>query len=361
MYTESISFKKIDGSSSVNTITFQSETGINSDVMIQAESNDSTGYVIKFNSCSFFRIKNVSIKIVETPVNFGSVVGFFYETNNTRIEGCILYGIKKDEFNDSWSVIYSATASNNNSIINNTILDGSFGICWSTNFNVYSEGLVIQGNLIKESYYGIYITQSDDLRIIGNIITTSHPDILQTVRVGVYSSTGFEISKNKLNFSAGSGMLIANCVGNDSSKLVLTNNIITGSSNGYVSYGLVISRSTYLEIYHNTIQVASKIDAAMEVGDLCDKTKLYNNVFSNIGGGYAIRVSDQYPAGGSDYNCFYTNGPNFSLCSSVLKDFSGFKAITKMDGNSICVLPEFISTDDLHAKAGSPWAVQLNR
>jgi parallel beta-helix repeat protein len=347
VYNERIALTKINGASSVNTIIFQSQTGFNGDVMIQANTDDN-GFVLKLEGSGFISFKNLSFKTLSTSTSSGKVIGFLGKVNNTRMEGCILYG-SKTIGSSGFSVIYSANGNDRNTIINNTIINGSYGIFWDGDINNLDDGLLIQGNRVKDGN-GIFIINSRNMRCLSNEVTSSSVNTAQGMTFAF--CTGFEISKNKVKIAKGSGIDLSSCEGKDTSKLVFANNFVTVSD---ATFGLKISRCSYLETHYNSIQVASKGDA-LQIGNSCINCKpvnLYDNIFSNIGGGYAVNVQDKKTLGNSNYNCLYTSGSSLAYYAGVIGSLAVWETVTKLDANSISSIPGFISVNDLHVNANS--------
>lgn len=348
-YNERIAISKIKGASAANTITFQSESGLNLDVMIQANTDDN-GYVLKFDGCDFVSVKNVCLKTLSTSANTGHVAGFFNKTANTRIEQCILYGNVNAGSSFGLSVINGDNGNDKNSIVNNTILNGGYGIYWNSDGNNTGSGLLIQGNTVKEATTGIYIFNSKNVRVWSNEITNT--SATTSKGMNIFFCNGFDVSKNTIRITKGAGIEVSSCVGTDSTKLFLKNNSITVND---ATLGLRVFRSAFLEIHYNSIQVAK--GDALQIDQSCAGCKaanLSNNIFSNTGGGYAINVKDKSALGTSDYNCFYTTGTYLGFYANAITNLPNWKFATKTDAKSISAVPGFVSASDLHITAASP-------
>ena len=360
VYNERITLPIIEGTSSVNSITFQSMSGINTDVLIQGNTSDA-GYVLKFDGVSYINIKNITLKTLITSGSYSKLIGFLGKTNNTRIEGCLLYGGKNGS-PDETSVIYGNNGNNKNSIVNNTILNGGYAIYWVADANTYGSGLTIEGNRIKEGGNGIVISYLKKTRCSNNEITLANTTTYQGMRFS--NCSGFEISKNKINIAKGSGIELLNCAGADTAKQFLVNNFVSVNDG---TSGVYIYNCGSVEAYYNSIHIITKGNALSVASGCsgCKSTILYDNIFSNAGSGYAINVADKFTLGMSDYNCLYANSTTFAYYNStVINDLATWKATTKLDGNSISANPGFISATDLHVNnkslvggAGKPFVL----
>lgn len=349
VYNERITLPKIEGTSSVNTITFQSMSGINTDVLIQGNTSDA-GYVLKFDGVSYINIKNITFKTLVTSDYYSKLIGFLSKTNNTRIEGCLLYGGKNGS-PDLTSVIYGNNANDKNSLVNNTILNGGYGIYWLGDISTNGVGLTIEGNRIKDGANGIYISNSRNLRCSSNEVTSASTAAFEGMRF--YNCSDFEISKNKINIAQGSGIELWNCAGSDTVKQLLVNNFVSVADG---TFGVKVYKCGSVEAYYNSIHIITKGDAIVIEGlcDNCKPTKLYNNIFSNAGSGYAINVADFYSLVNSDYNCLYTNTTAFAYYNrGAISNLVAWKATTKLDDNSISANPGFIAATNLHVNNNS--------
>ncbi len=66
-YTEQLSIPEIAGTSTINSITFQSQSGNASDVIIQFQPTSSDNYVINLNGTDNLRLKNLTLQSITDP------------------------------------------------------------------------------------------------------------------------------------------------------------------------------------------------------------------------------------------------------------------------------------------------------
>ena len=74
-----------------------------------------------------------------------------------------------------------------------------------------------------------------------------------------------------------------------------------------------------------------------------------DNIFVSPGGGYAYYINPASAIATSNYNDFYTTGPNLAYWNGNRADLAALKAASSKDANSISANPKYRSATDLHA------------
>ncbi len=356
-YNEQISIAQIAGTSATDSVIFQSETGINTDVVIYY--NNSTlnnNYIFEFKGADYVTMKNLTLgETTPTFSNFGTI---FYLNNNAQyinILNNILNGRVVTTSYNVYDVIASDNTNNTNTTIkNNKINSGNIAI----NLKGYSFGspgrnLTIEGNTIDNSYSGgIELNYYDSVIIASNMImTTSNNSSYKGLKLmGVlYKSS---VYNNKIYGSVGSyGMFLLYCVGTQTRPFYVYNNMVQiGGTN--LTYGIYNFQGSRMVISYNSINVNSTdtTSVAFSIQGTNGGTQTYqNNIFANTGGGYAFYTPNTSLISGSNYNNLYTTGS--ILANNGISDLTNLTMWTDstgLDANSISVDPLFFSPSDLH-------------
>jgi trimeric autotransporter adhesin len=159
-----------------------------------------------------------------------------------------------------------------NSIINNTVTGGYYGIVNASNSGntvLESFGNIIKGNtLIDNAGYGITITGQGFSEIDSNNISQPTRTVVNTGGFfGIYmfgQNQGMKISRNKvhdiLNGLKNStvqifGITISGCTTDAANPNVMTNNLMYNFKGNGWQYGFYSSSSNYVKYYHNTISL----------------------------------------------------------------------------------------------------------
>jgi hypothetical protein len=288
------------------------------------------------------------------------------------------------------SSVSAVNGTTNNTIKNCNILAGSNTV--SSTFGIYvggttisttgtgdnNDNIVIQNNVIKRAYYGIYARASsyigfnDGLQIIGNEIGSATPAEYVLFRgMDIHYANAPLISQNKI-FNMNTSTLSASIAGIDLGTGVLdaqvVRNNLTGikntSTGGWGSYGILISGTTgtinaliannfisdmtgsnytagttfhaygirlaggyYTKVYHNSINfygpvtggTSASVSANLIIAStLAQGTEIVNNIFRNV---------QQFAVSGSNiYNIYLIAG--VSLAASNNNDYFGTSSST---------------------------------
>ena len=89
-YNEQISIDEVEGSDTTNTITFQSESGNNTGVVLTSNSTFSDNYTVRFNGADYVTFSNMTLEA--TNVSYARVIELTGASNNIHIDGNILIG-----------------------------------------------------------------------------------------------------------------------------------------------------------------------------------------------------------------------------------------------------------------------------
>jgi len=365
-YNERFIIPAITGTSASNTITFQSQTGDSSDVLItHAFVNSDSLFIVKFDTTSYITFKSVSFNAVNTTTSELYDIILLNNSKNISFLNCSISGL--GQTGGPWisakyiiQSIEDSISADNLIISNSEIKNGGYGIYLigkdentkTSNVNIlnnkftdigsmaielkyYNKSKINDNNLLVSPwYYGIYLNTTDSINIIKNNI-----DLISGNKWGIYISNSkhLDIEKNKL-INLSTGIYLYGCDNELGNESKIFNNFIS-------SYrGIDIDQSDYYKIYNNSIN-SSENSLNLAYGNYIEcKNNIFNNKSSNsclnIGGGTNLIF---------DYNDIYTSGSILGTWAGAnCANLSEWQSTSGQDANSISVNPDFLSNDDLH-------------
>ncbi|MBN4049706.1 right-handed parallel beta-helix repeat-containing protein, partial [Bacteroidales bacterium AH-315-N07] len=358
-YNEQIEIGQLIGISSSRDVTFQSEGGDSSKVILSYSSlNSNNNYVIKLNGSDYIRFKNMTI--FASDVSFAQAIYFLNEAGNNEFSNCVIKGNKTNLDSPYLYVIHSDPSTNNNYNIfrNNLIQYGSYGmyLIGFNNNNEVEKSIIIENNQFLDQYKSsIYIQNHDAPQIKYNTFLSDSSSNSYLRIYGYAIQNDLKIMNNRiLGNNGGYGIELINCNAQSSAIGLISNNFIhIGGDTGDVSYGIYLSNCDYQKIIFNSVNVTGK-DPDKSFG-LYVINGIYNvsknNIIANKGGGKAIYLNPKSPVPlqESDYNNLFTSGSSLGSYNNLPQlDLNEWKSGVGLDQNSISVDPLFYSVTDLH-------------
>ena len=351
-YNEQIQFTLIKGSSSTNTITFQSASGDSSKVIVYLASSLSAtnNYVLKLTGAKYITFSKITFQRTGSSY-YSTVINIDGGSNyNTFQNNCVVGTITTNAlYNEETLILSSKDNDTGNTFVNNYLRNGSMGIYLVGTIETQTK---IQGNIIDSPYFtGIYLTGQTDPEISGNIVRMAASTTVNGIYL--YLCTSAKVLKNRVHLSDGHYGFYANTSGGTSSDYQLVaNNFITtgGTSATTISYGIYSKKGSYQSYFNNNIlstcAAAGLADILIDSGTNID---IVNNNFINTGTGYAIDLTAKATIGSLDYNNYYISGANLALFKgTAYKTLPKFQTATGKDNNSIQLDPQYVSDFDLH-------------
>lgn len=358
-YTEQLSFPEIGGASATNTITFQSLTGVNTDVTLQFATTTANNYVLQLNAADHFRFKNMTLK------NTGTAYAHVLEMNGIAIDNQFDGNkfIGKDTTNTStnFALVYSASGTTSVDSLsvfnNNTFTHGSYGMYfYGGSSSILENKTSITNNTFTNQYYaGIYLYYQNAPTISGNTITTNTTN---TAFYGIYTAycdNNLRILKNKITITnSGYGIYIYYCDGVSGAEGLTANNAVSIGGTT-TTYGIYDYYSTFQNIYFNSVNVYTNYTTAnamyLSGGSTYLNHNFKNNIFAYTGSntsGRAFYVGTPAMVSSSDYNDLYSTGTSLGYWSVAQANLATWQAASLQDANSISSNPNFISATNLH-------------
>ncbi|MEE9431274.1 MAG: NosD domain-containing protein [Melioribacteraceae bacterium] len=307
-YTEQINLDgAIFGSSATNTVTFQSNSGNASDVVVGHNASGAIdNFIVRINVAEHIKFKNLTLTALGD--DFAKVVSLENVTGNLEFYGNVMngYEITSNVSIENQSVVHCNNSGklDNTTFENNVINDGNYGVFLFLDGGLpKTVNLQIIGNTIVNSRVNnIYIFSADSPKIKSN--TCSNQGSASIFLTSC--DNNIVIENNKLNVSSGISLIV--CNGTASNYGVIKNNFISSSFTG-----INISGSKYINVYYNTVKNRGSFstNSAFKVANsgsiLTDYIVAKNNIFSAIGGSNAIwwrsgTITE------CNYNDLYTTG-----------------------------------------------------
>jgi parallel beta-helix repeat protein len=352
IYNEKLIINHVEGVAANKTITFQSQNLDSTSVVISDSSLTSTdNYVIRLNGADYVTLKHLTIQ--NRGVTYGRAIDMLGGTNFVRIANNIIESSLTGTASTT-AGIYSATGIDSNMVIeNNVIRNGYYGVYLSgTSSTVKESNNIIRNNrIIDFFYYGIYSYYQNNTIIEGNYLLNRTTASTQ-YGLSSYYNDNVIISKNQIYLRGTStcyGMYLYYNNSSTGNSLIANNFVAQSVGTGSV-YAIYNSNTKYTKFYNNSISITkgSTTNYGYYQTGTTTGMQLLNNVFSNTGGGYAVYFSSTI-LDSSNYNCLFTTGANIAYWTSARATLAAYQAASGRDAFSINVYPQFTdSIMDLH-------------
>ncbi len=351
-YIEQLSINQLPGPECSVPIVFRAESGDSSDVTITFDATVSTSnYIVQLDGADGITFQYLTFQAVNTTN--GRIIDIREGAHCNQFLNCHFTGISGFSTSTARALIFSGDDLDNDNVFqNNYFLNGSMAIYLVGQSSSLEEtGTVITGNTIEGAIrYGIWLDEQLSPVISGNTIMATSA-----------ASSGFSaifldqcdeqiiVSHNLIQLDDdGYGINLNFCDAADTARGRIFNNMISVGGNGN-SYGIYNRYGIQLEFTHNSVHVhgTSTISRAY-YGFSGGDNYLYNNIFSNTGGGQAIYVSTASHLAASDYNDLFATGTYLAFLDFDRTDLSEWQIASGMDSQSISEDPTFQAIDDLH-------------
>ena len=365
-YSGKIFLNEIQGASFTNTITFQSESGDSTSVIItdSSSSTSSSDFTIFVNGADFIRFNQLTIERSGT-LSYATVV---YMGSNSRaftVTNCIVRSNPYTFTSLNSSLVRQPVAQAQDSLTtfrNNLFSGGSYGInLTGISASVRVKNVFIENNqFADQGGQSISLTNALNAVIRNNDITTTTTNT-QYEGIHTLTSIGIDISGNKIVAESGGeyGIFVETCPGTLSSPTLVSNNFVACAGQFFIA-GIEINKSTYVNVYHNSVNIYSQTQGSycLEVlGTGSGNVEILNNNFTNTGLHYVFQISPN-PIGSVtlfDYNNLYSiNGSAIGIYDNdTIVDLADLQTVHSVGLNSVSGNPQYISQTDLHAGSAS--------
>ena len=356
-YTEQINMSHaITGSSAANTITFQSESGDSSKVIIKWNSTSSAlNYVWLSTDPDYIIFRDLTFQALNST--YGILINIDGTSTNILVEHCRFIGYPTTAgYSDEHVLIRSFNDPTDKiTIQNNFFQNCTVGVHFrGVNSSTLSPGLRILNNVFAgQREAAVYLQYQNAPVVNGNNINNgSDPSY------GVYMyycDNKLEIQNNKINLPTGYwGIFLEYCDATTLQEGLVVNNFVT-LQGGDDASGIRLHNSNYHFIYHNSVLLTSTVndyDWGCFHLYLGSNIKVRNNIFAHFGGYYAYNIRTASAVVESDNNIYFAIGNSLGEWNDVpVADLATLQAANLTDGNSVSVNPAFFSAIDLHTKS----------
>jgi gliding motility-associated-like protein len=401
-YTEQIRIPYIPNTSTVNTVVFQSATGAPASASLSFAGTVANNYTLRLDSTQNFTFRNLSFR--NTDGTNGRVIDVFNGASNIQLVGNVITAPVVTVASTNTAGVYVNAYKGQKLVIKkNTVANGSRGIhlTGTSTAAMAAPGLVIDSNSVTDAFnYGIFTEFTRRLQLTNNVVTVTNP--MAATSAGIYASyadTALRLLGNTVTMSGNTGtpsygIFVQNARSLRADSAIIASNTVTaGTGNTGTLYGLTVATSNGANVVNNVIAITSagattyglyslnntdninylnnsvQVSASAASGyagyfnqSATSGTVLYNNIFSNTGGGKALYVNN--PASYlADYNMLYATGATLVQVNTGttlnFPDFDSWTGTWNWDHNSISYKPAFVSDLDLHPNVASPdvWAM----
>ncbi len=379
-YNEQVSIPAISGASSTNTITF---VGISNQTatLTYGATLSTANYTLQFDGADWVTFD--SLVIESSGTTYGRAIDFSANSDWNTIENCLVrYNGTSSTTSTNRVLIYSASGTLNeyNSIADNVIEGGSYGMYWygggSTNLE---KGNTIARNMFRGQYnYGARLYYQDSVNFNWNDIM--YTNTYTGTSYGVYTQYADNLSSFKYNKVIGDtnqitnggwryGMYFANCDGTSANHVAVHNNMIANGDTVGTStqYGIYMSNCGFFDVYHNSVALHNQgTNSRALYGTSGGGSSMANNILANFGAGYAVYLNSGFTFLNVDYNNLWAPNGNVGYMGGAQATFTNWQNASGFDANGYNVDPLFYSKTDLHTcadtleSAGTPLGLAMD-
>jgi len=344
-YYEQVFLNYVLNSSTTNNITFQSESGDSSKVILTFSSDVSTPYncALQLYNAAYYTIKGITIQKTGSNNGYGSALVFAAScwANNILNNRIVTLVPPGDDRSSCMNTIYSNDS--NNLIQNNYFYGGGGGIFVDALSQSKNNHYLY--NTFDSSRGAMYFANCDNAIITGNIM---HP--LATfggIGVSTTGSNHIIISKNKIFTRSATGIDIARAVGKRINPSQIIDNYIYSTG---IDNHPIVTEMSFIDVMYNTIRCTNYTYNNYLISIYNDSNKsirFMNNCIVNEGPSTIFYYGSAASLGQWNYNSYYNKGYYFAglNVSNQILDFNAWKNAFHVDSNSVYSYPIFTDND----------------
>lgn len=362
-YNEQIIIKDFPRLDTNHYIIFESEAQDSSMVTLSFYASSLNNYVMRLEGVSGITLKHMTLHNT-FPTTYNRVITLENGGRNLSFKNLRLMAGSYTSTSSSRALIYSASSLP----FENILIDqcrfenGAYGIYlfFSDFRKPWNNSVVVSNCQFHNQYYrGVYLYRLEDLDFRNNYLESGTNYSSSYTSLYLYFCEGLNISMNQMNggvSGTSNGMYFYECGPySDGSRSLVSNNFIQTS--GIATGGaLSIDRSDSLDIFHNsTLVINSQTNsAALRYYYTNTSIRILNNIFQNIGGGYAYYFNASNGLQSLDNNSVYSSGTNLGYFNFTnYSDLASWQAGTGLDSNSVSALAGYTDSVDLHASSAN--------
>lgn len=376
-YAENLTIENIAGTSAEHNIVFTAKSGNRDNVIVKG-----TGVVESVPGSSYYKkgmvyvvntahltLENMSF--IPSNQSYPNAIQASDRCHYFTVRGCY---IKAEPATSGISLIRTESGSENNqgndyvTIEDNTMDGGNIAMyIYGPSKVAYNDqrGLIIRNNVVNEAgSKGIYVTDTEDAVIDGNVITQTATTKNGYQGMDLYRLTGaFVVSNNVVVNSQSAystGIYFREKGGSTDPQnpaLVYNNAIaITNAPNNNAAGLQINSQLSNVHVYYNTVAVNGSAGYCYYNGGNdanYSGVKLQNNLFQNFttgGQGVALFFSEDNVKKTQMLNNVFYNASSDVMVKDYAADITALNTLVGSETNTV-EQAQFLSNDDLHLRA----------
>lgn len=351
-YNEPLFVDSVAGASEINTITFRSESGDSSAVVLSWTTTATYPNGIFFNRASFMRFHQLTVR--QLPSVHNSAVVRLVRGRNMTFTNCVFWGHASSTSSGTDDVF--AGVCDSLLTIENCVLRGArVGLTAINSFFTHQKLSVKNNQIFGVIEDCIYMTGGAFADIRNNRIDQG----AGSTSAGIYVSghSRGTIWGNRINILNGAqgtvGMRLLSSSGFPNREFLVVNNEISFEAGGAATaYGISANFCNYFLFAHNSIRMSGGVFSAALQLLVTSYFRVLNNVLVHDSVGttnYAVDIGINNNNFTSNYNNLYSRGP---FLAPNRANLSAYQALGR-DSNSISIPPQFTSTSLLYPNAAA--------
>lgn len=370
-YNENALINRVHGVSETNNIIFRSQSQDSASVLItHTPSGAADNYTFAINATSYFTLEHLSLQSTG-GVSFGRVLMIDSSSAYNHYHHLRLIGDPTTTNSNTLALIYSNPGLETNDSLSvfeyNSFENGAYGMyLYGASSLIPEDSLTIQYNYFKNQYVSaMFMYNQSNTLIDSNVVETNAVTGNFSGIYMRYAKDAIRISRNSIYTDGAAGDLIylREVKGTISQPVLLSNNFIVQNNNTSTLRAIYPYNCEYVDIVYNTVRVKSGSTTggrAIYINSATSGTygniRILNNIFENLGGGYAIEISagavSQHYISQLNHNDYLANGSYLGRYNSAYQvDLTAWQATVfplGFDVNSVSIDPVFSGTNDVH-------------
>ncbi len=351
-YNEPLFIDSVNGASEINTITFRSESGDSSAVVLSHTTTATYPNGIFFNRVSFMRFHQLTVR--QLPSVHNSAVVRLVRGRDMVFTNCVFWGHASSTSSGTDEVF--AGVCDSLLTIENCVLRGARMGLSATNTALTHQKLTVKNNhflgIIEDC---IYLSGGAFADIRNNRIDQGGGSTSAGIYVSGHSRG--TIWGNRISVLSGAqntaGMRLLSSSGFPNREFLVVNNEISfEAGNSPIAYGIVSNFCNYFLLAHNTVRMSGGVYSAAIQLLVTSYFRVLNNIFVHDSTGvtnYALDIGINNSNFVSNFNNVYSRGP---FLAPNRANLAAYQALGR-DSNSISIAPQFTSNSLLYPNAAA--------
>ncbi len=298
-YKEKVNFSTVSGASALNTITFESKSGTNTDVVLSYASTDAT---VVLNGTSYVSFENLTID--HGKGTYGNCMRVDGKASNINFHGVVFEGVETARTGSADATIYftSNAPKSNIAFQDCEVNNGSMGICkGGKSSNELDSKTSINGTLFYNQYEAaVALSNEDAPQLTNNAFTSlSTYDKFKAVALSDIANQ-MVVSNNIVNAVHGeAGVAINNCKAQAEGLGQITFNSITVGGQKKATGILLSGTSDNHVLNYNRVKLMMNDDQASSQAYYRNTSdgknvNMMNNIFYDLNTGSYTIIGNSY-------------------------------------------------------------------